>query len=142
MESHLASPSFARTRRLYAVALWLACTLYTAAAGAAGTTGTVIDAATNQPVADVVVTATSPNLQGEQMVVTDSAGLYRIPSLPPGTYAVRLEKEAYKPYSRTGIQLRADTTLRIDAQIFSEKSGITENVTVVARPPSVDIGSS
>ena len=37
-------------------------------------TGTVVDAQTKQPAADVVVTASSPNLQGEQIVVTDATG--------------------------------------------------------------------
>ena len=68
--------------------------------GTAVLTGTVVDAADKKPVADCVVTATSPSAQGEQMVVTDSAGLYRIPGLPLGTYTVRAEKETYKPYRR------------------------------------------
>ena len=41
--------------------------------------GNVVDASTKTPVADVVVTATSPSLQGEQVVVTDATGLYRVP---------------------------------------------------------------
>lgn len=65
--------------------------------GASVLTGNVVDAATKAPVADVVVTATSPNLQGEQVVVTDSTGLCRIPQLPPGTYTLRFEKESYRP---------------------------------------------
>jgi hypothetical protein len=105
-------------------------------------TGTVTDASTKQPAPDVVVTARSPNLQGEQMVVTDSSGLYRIPSLPPGVYTLTLEKEQYRPYKRDGIQLRADTTLRVDAILLPEAFKATEEVVVVARPPSVDIGSS
>jgi outer membrane receptor protein involved in Fe transport len=124
-----------------AVALWLWPSTSIAQQSMGTLTGTVIDASTKQPVADVVVTATSPNLQGEQMVVTDSSGLYRIPSLPPGAYTIRLEKEQYRPFSRDSIQLRADTTLRIDAQILPEALK-AEEVTVVARPPSVDIGSS
>jgi len=96
-----------------AVALWLWPNASLAQQSMGTLTGTIVDAASKQPVADVVVTATSPSLQGEQMVVTDSSGLYRIPSLPPGTYSLRLEKEAFKPYTRDGIGLRADTTLRI-----------------------------
>jgi hypothetical protein len=103
--------------------------------------GTVVDAATKQPVPDVVVTVTSPALQGEQVVVTDSTGLYRIPSLPPGIYTMRLEKEQYRPFSRDGIQLRADTTIRMNADLLPEALK-AEEVTVVARPPSVDVGSS
>src|SRR4030095_11684149 len=59
-------------------------------------TGNVIDSSTRAPVADVVVTATSPGLQGEQVVVTDASGLYRVPQLPSGTYTLRFEKETYR----------------------------------------------
>ena len=55
-------------------------------------TGTVVDSSDKKPVADVVVTATSPSAQGEQMVVTDSAGLYRIPALAVGKYTIRARK--------------------------------------------------
>jgi outer membrane receptor protein involved in Fe transport len=130
---------------------WVVCTIAAALLltpkaalaqqGAAVLTGTVVDAATKTPVADVVVTVTSPNLQGEQMVVTDSSGLFRIPSLPPGVYTLRLEKEQYRPFSRDAITLRSDTTIRQDAQLLPEALK-AEEVTVVARPPSVDIGSS
>src|SRR5262245_64691771 len=65
-------------------------------------TGNVVDASTKTPVADVVVTATSPSMQGEQVVVTDGSGLYRIPQLPPGSYSLRFEKETYRPFSRAG----------------------------------------
>lgn len=86
--------------RLYR-ALLLAGVLVPTLAFAQGTstiTGTVTDAATGKPVPDVVVTATSPGLQGEQIVVTDSAGLYRLAQLPAGVYLLKLEKEAFKPY--------------------------------------------
>jgi hypothetical protein len=55
--------------------------------------------------ADVVVTVTSPALQGEAVVVTDSLGRFRVPDLPPGSYSVRLEKEMYRPFFRTGVEL-------------------------------------
>ncbi|HZW88415.1 MAG TPA: TonB-dependent receptor, partial [Myxococcaceae bacterium] len=104
-------------------------------------TGNVIDTSTKAPVADVVVTATSPGLQGEQVVVTDSTGLYRVPQLPPGTYTLRFEKETYQPYTRTGIDVAADRTLRLNVELLPETAG-TETVTVVGTPPTIDIGSS
>lgn len=109
--------------------------------GEGALTGTVVDAATKAPVSDVVVTATSPNLQGEQIVVTDSSGFYRIPNLPPGAYTLRFEKEAYKPYSREGIELRSETTIRLNAELLPEALQ-AEEVVVVARAPTVDVGSS
>src|SRR5262249_18466030 len=54
---------------------------------------------------DVVVTLTSPSLQGEVVVVTDVHGIFvaQVPS--PGTYTIRLEKETYRPYTRTSLEL-------------------------------------
>jgi hypothetical protein len=104
-------------------------------------TGVVIDASSKNPIADVVVTATSPALQGEEVVVTDSSGFYRIPSLPPGTYVLRVDKETYKPYSRGAIDLRAEATLRVNVELLPEALK-AEEVTVVARAPVVDVGSS
>ena len=80
-------------------------------------TGSVVDAQTRAPVPDVVVTATSPGLQGEQVVVTDGTGLYRIPQLPPGTYSLRFEKESYLAYARTAIDVAlAITSCRSDGR--------------------------
>ena len=104
-------------------------------------TGTVLDASTKVPVADVVVTATSPSLVGEQVVVTDSSGSYRVPQLPPGTYSLRFEKETYRPYSRAGIDVPADRTLRLNVELLPETAG-QETITVVGTPPTVDVGSS
>src|SRR6185436_8239796 len=89
-------------------------------------TGTIVDAATKKPLADVVVTATSPALQGEQTVVTDGSGSYRIPNLPPGDYTLRIDKDAYKPYSRGGISVRSAGTFQVNAQL------LPENVTLKA----------
>src|SRR5687767_11458126 len=124
-----------------AIGLWLQPKTLLAQQSMGTLTGTVLNASTKQPIPDVVVTATSPSLQGEQLVVTDSSGLYRIPFLPPGTYTLRLDKEQFRPFSRDKIQLRADATLRIDALLLPE--AITgEEVTVVARAPSIDIGTT
>jgi hypothetical protein len=111
------------------------------AQGTAVLTGTVTDAATGKPVADVVVTATSPALQGEEIVVTDNTGLYRIPQLPPGAYTLRLEKEQFKPYSRGDINLRSDRTIRLNVQMQPE-SVQAEEVVVVGKSPTVDVGST
>lgn len=112
-----------------------------AQAGQATLIGRVIDASTKAPVPDVVVTITSPAVQGEETVVTDATGTFRAQSLPPsGNYVIRLDKESYKPYSRGGIELRSDTTIRLDAEILPE--GLKEEIVVVASPPTVDVGSS
>jgi hypothetical protein len=103
--------------------------------------GNVVDASTKKPVADVVVTATSPQLQGEQVVVTDPSGNYRISQLNAGTYTLRFEKESYRPYSRTGIDLRTEQTIRLNVELLPETAG-AEEIVVVGKPPTVDVGST
>ncbi|NMO14550.1 mucoidy inhibitor MuiA family protein [Pyxidicoccus fallax] len=102
--------------------------------------GTVIDAASRQPVPDVVVTATTPNLQGEQVVVTDAVGNYRIPQLPSGVYTLRFEKEMFKPYARSDVQLRSNRTIRVNVELLPESLG--EVVEITGRPPTINVGST
>jgi hypothetical protein len=111
------------------------------AQGTSVITGTVTDAATGKPVSDVVLTAKSPALQGEEVVVTDSAGLFRLAQLPAGEYLLKLEKESYKPFSRGEITVRLDRTVRVNIQLQPES--VQSDVIVVAgRPPTVDVGST
>ena len=123
----------------------LLCTALGASSALAQSTsvliGNVVDASTKAPVADVAVTATSPNLQGEQVVVTDATGQYRIPQLPAGVYTIRFEKESYRPLTRTGLDLPTDRTLRFNVELLPETVG-SETVTVIGTPPTIDVGSS
>ncbi|WP_224366478.1 TonB-dependent receptor [Hyalangium versicolor] len=112
----------------------------TLAQGTSVLTGTVIDAATKQPIPDVVVTVTSPALQGEQVVLTDKTGSYRIPQLPPGSYTIRVDGDGYKPYERGAISVRVDTTIRVNVELLPDN--FTETMEITAAPPTVDIGSS
>ncbi|RKH14315.1 TonB-dependent receptor [Corallococcus sp. CA047B] len=124
--------------------LWLAVLLWGTGAFAQGNsviTGTLTNAANKSPLENVVVTATSPQLQGERTVVSDKSGLYRIPQLPSGTYLLRFESQGFKLYERGGVLLRIDRTIRLNAELLPDE-GLTENVEVVGAPPSVDVGSS
>ena len=109
--------------------------------GSAVLVGTVSDAASGAAVADAVVTVTSPSLQGEEIAVTDDTGAYRIPGLPPGLYVLRVDKESFRPYAREGLDLHADVTIRLNASLLPEALK-AEEVVVVGRTPTVDIGSS
>jgi Carboxypeptidase regulatory-like domain/TonB dependent receptor/TonB-dependent Receptor Plug Domain len=104
-------------------------------------TGTVLDARTHQPLPDVVVTATSQQLEGEQVASTDGTGAYRIPQLPPASYLLRFEKEHYRLYARGSLDLNADQTLHLNVELLWESA--QEEVTVVGdKGPSIDVGSS
>jgi hypothetical protein len=109
--------------------------------GAAVLLGTVNDVSSGAPVVDAVVTVTSPALQAEEIAVTDTSGAYRISNLPPGIYTLRVEKETFKPYAREALDLHADTTIRLNASVLPEMLQ-AEEVVVVGRTPTVDVGSS
>ena len=106
-------------------------------------TGQVRNAATKAPVADVVITVTSPSLQGEQIVVTDAGGNFRIPQLPTGDgYSVRADKEQYKPFSRGGMKITSGSTIRVNLELLPENIQAGEEIVVVGKPPVIDVGSS
>ena len=103
-------------------------------------TGRVSDSQTRQPLADVVVTATSPQLQGEQTVLTDAQGDYRLPQLPPGLYTLRFEADGFQPFARPDIALRLNQTLRVEVELLP--GTLTEVIEVTAAPPLIDVGST
>src|SRR5262245_30974207 len=105
---------------LFLLSLWIFPSHLFAQQGAGVLIGNIRDAATKNPIPDAVVTVTSPSLQGEQMVVTDVAGFFRIPELPPGIYAIRVENQSYRVHKRDGIALRSGATLRLNAEMLPE----------------------
>ena len=95
--------------------------------------GTVVTIDSKQRLPDVVITATSPSLQEEQVVVTDAQGEFRIPNLPAGVYTLRFDYESTRPYTRTNIQLSEDRTVRVNAELLPE-AFVEEMVITSAQP--------
>src|SRR5579884_945312 len=71
-------------------------------------TGTVLDATTNKPIADVHVTATAPT--GRLSGSTDASGKFTLLGLSPDTYVVDLSKSGYSPVSIPGVTVFGDMT--------------------------------
>lgn len=88
------------------------CGLSTAAfAQATGSlTGIVVDASTQVPLADALVTAQSPALLGEQSAVTDAQGGFEMTLLPAGTYGLTVKREGYQTFEPSGLLLRGRRT--------------------------------
>jgi outer membrane receptor protein involved in Fe transport len=131
---------FEKSLLVAAVLLAFAATA-SAQQGAVVLIGTVTDSSDGQAVEDAVVTVTSPSLQGEELAVTGSTGSYRISGLPPGMYTLRVESGLHRPYERSGMDLRADSTIRVNVGLLPEALE-AEEVVVVGATPSVDVGSS
>jgi hypothetical protein len=83
----------------------------------------------------VTVTVRSRVLQGSEIAITDSSGMYEFPALPPGDYTVIFELRPYTPMPRaTTLQLAQRT--RLDAML---KPGIIDYITVYGgTPPAVE----
>ena len=89
----------------------------------------------------VTVEATSPALiEGSRSVVTDSQGLYRIVDLRPGPYAVTFTLSGFNTFKRDGIELQAQFTATVNADLTV--GSLVETVTVSGQAPIVDIRSS
>ena len=82
-------------------------------------TGTVTDAVTKKPIADVVIIAKGISINGEQKVVTDELGQYKILSLPTGSYTLRFEKDNYRPIEKRNLVVKK-TSSKLNVELISE----------------------
>ena len=88
----------------------------------------------------VTVEASSPALiEKVRTAVTDERGLFRIVSLPPGTYSVTFALPGFNQVKRDGIELTGSFTAQIDAGMAV--GGVTETITVTGASPIVDVQS-
>jgi hypothetical protein len=88
----------------------------------------------------VSVEASSPALiEKVRTGVTDDRGLFRIVSLPPGTYTVTFSLTGFNQVKREGIELSGAFTAQID--VAMTVGGVSETVTVAASTPIVDVQS-
>jgi hypothetical protein len=88
----------------------------------------------------VSVEASSPALiEKVRTSVTDDRGLFRILSLPPGTYTVTFSLTGFNQVKREGIELSGAFIAQID--VAMTVGGVAETVTVAASTPIVDVQS-
>ncbi|MEP6847078.1 MAG: carboxypeptidase-like regulatory domain-containing protein, partial [Panacibacter sp.] len=87
--------------------------------------GTVVDAATKKPIADVMVIARGQQSGDEQKFMTDQHGLYKIPSLSSGTYVLRFEKHNYKSVEKRNLAVKkASSNAKINVElVFDDNEG-------------------
>jgi hypothetical protein len=90
------------------------------------------------PVAGANVRAFNAGTGYERSVVTDAAGRYGLPLLPPGEYVVFVEATAFAGVSRTGIALRAGQVMTVEFALSS--ASFSETVQVTAELPAVEVG--
>ncbi len=106
-------------------------------------TGAIIGKVTDEeanPLPGVTVTLTSEKLMGVRTGVTDGQGLFRFPALPPGVYALKAELAGFGTIVNENIRLTTTTTLNIELSM--RPATVQEQVTVIAKTPTVDVKST
>ena len=101
-----------------------------------GTRSSLSGVATNEgkPLPGVLVTISSPALQGTRTAITGDGGGYNFPSLPPGVYTVSFELEGMqKTLRKVTLQLAEES--HQDAEL--KVSGVSESITVTATSSAV-----
>src|SRR5438128_1813920 len=101
--------------------------------------GSVTDA-TGAVIGGVRVTVTDVDRGTSRVLVTDEAGAYNAPSLPPGTYRVGAELTGFKTVERPNIVLEVGRELKVDFTL--EPGAIAEKVTVTDEAPMVETANA
>lgn len=106
--------------------------------------GQIRDKAANEPAIGATVVATSPALQGEQVVITDENGQYFITSLPPGVYTLTVYYND-ATFSRSNVIVQvgkeAVVNVTVDSGAASGKPK-GEVIEITGAAPIIDQGST
>lgn len=81
--------------------------------------------------AKVLVTNTGTGIETSR--VTESTGQYLVTNLSPATYSITVEAPGFRRFVVAAVDLRVDSTVRIDAHL--ELGAVTDQVTVSVEPP-------
>ncbi len=130
-----------RTKLLAALAI--ALLLAPAAFSQSRETGAISGIVTDDqgtPLPGANVTITGESLMGARSYVTDANGVFRFPALPPGEYQIKAELQGFGTVIRENIRLTTTTTLNVDIQL--KAAAVSEQVTVIAKSPTVDVKST
>jgi len=128
-----------RRRILGLAAAALACVVMLPAAAhaqsaivgvAKDTSGAVLPGVTVEAASDALIEKT-------RSVVTDGSGQYRIVDLRPGTYSVTFTLEGFQSFKRDALELPAQFTMTINADM--KVGALEETLTVTGDSPTVDV---
>ena len=122
-----------------AAVLWIGTAPAFAQGGGASSTGSIsgeVRDSQSGVLPGVTVTATSPAQIGALTAVTNEAGIYRFPSVPPGEYKLEFELAGFQNVIRDGVRI----TLGFNAQVNVQLGVATlqETVTVSGQSPVID----
>ena len=100
------------------------------------TSGSLTGIVTNEGVGipGVTVSVSSPAMQGTKTAITNDAGAYNFPALPPGDYSIEVNMEGMQPL-KSKAHVALGGTSRFDGELHP--SAMSEALTVTASAPAV-----
>ncbi len=129
--------------RVCALGLSLLLAASTAYAQVSATTGSINGRVTDNTggtLPGVTVTASSPSMQGTRTDVTNAAGEYRFPAVPPGTYKLVYELGGFGTVNREGVNVGLGFTATVNIELGV--ANLQETVTVSGNSPVVDVSTT
>ncbi|MGJ5814544.1 TonB-dependent receptor domain-containing protein [Paludibaculum fermentans] len=118
-------------RSIFVAALFPVCML----AQMAELNGRITDeSGASVPEASVRITNSDTGL--ERHTVTNERGIYSVPNLVPGPYQLSINKDGFRPITRSGVTLAVRQTAAIDFTLTV--GGVTEHVEVTAEAPLLE----
>src|SRR4030088_50517 len=119
--------------------VWLCQMLFVSASlgqvNRATITGTVTDR-TGAVIAGVEVTARNVGTNVETTGVSNADGIYLVPNLPPGTYALTFQKDGFKKFEQPSITLESTQVAGINVVMQVGSAG--EKIVVSTDAPVLD----
>lgn len=103
--------------------------------------GTVRDRASGDPLPGVTVTVRSDVLvSGNRVAVTDVAGRYRFPSLPPGVYSLEADLAGFQKTIQENVRVSVDQVITVPLALALPS--LEEQIVIIAEAPLVDVSQS
>jgi hypothetical protein len=109
--------------------LLILCSGISSAQTLGGITGEVRDAQ-GAVIPDAEITITNVATNAVRTTVSNDAGIYSFPAIPPGTYTLRASKVGFKVTTRTDIEIQVQQNARIDLELTVGQ--VSESVEVSA----------
>ena len=107
-------------------------------AAAQAANGTLLGTVTDESGAGVpgaTVTATEVQTNIPRTAISNESGYYTFTNLPSGVYRVEGELQGFKKFVRDGVEVKVNTTVRVDVPL--SVGALTETVTVQAETPTL-----
>lgn len=102
-------------------------------------TGSVTDAS-KAVVPGATVTVTNADTNIRRTATTDASGIYNVPALPPGNYALKVEAPGFQPVIRKDVRLETNQVAAVDVQV--SLAAVAQAVEVTGEVPILQTETS